>query len=480
MSMHSKPLARLTACLAASSLAATACGAPGGSEAPEPEEAEELFADFASSQEQGEAWEEFTSELEGKWAGETLNIVSVDDPWMPAYEEVIPAFEELTGAEINTSVFSYDATYSRELLLGDNQSSEADIFVFDMPWVGQFAGSEYVEPLDDLLEETPDELVDYDDFFQVMRDGAEWEGEIVGLPFAPYNVVNMYNTNLLDQAGVEPPRTYDDLVEVSRAVTEEVDETHGVAMNNQSGSAVGQAYFEYIYNMGGKPFESMHPDSDDYYADMTPQFTSEESLAVVELFEELLPYQPPGKLNMAWNERFNAFATGQVATISTWNYNVPEAADPETSAVVDEFEVQAPLRKDESVELNTPIGGWEMGINRFSKQKEMAWDFMLWFTSPQIGAQFASQGGFPARYSVLNNEDLMDQYPYYTVLQDIVDTAFPAFRPQIRESFEIINTLGTWIAKVLSGELEAEEAMTRADEEIGKMLDDAGYNVDLP
>jgi hypothetical protein len=44
----------------------------------------------------------------------------------------------------------------------------------------------------------------------------------------------------------------------------------GTALNNQRGAAVGQAYFEYIFNFGGKAFNSMYPGSPDQYADMTP------------------------------------------------------------------------------------------------------------------------------------------------------------------------------------------------------------------
>jgi hypothetical protein len=48
-------------------------------------------------------------------------------------------------------------------------------------------------------------------------------------------------------------------VRVARTVTEKVPGTAGVVLNNETGAAAGQAYFEYIHNMGGRPFPGMHP-----------------------------------------------------------------------------------------------------------------------------------------------------------------------------------------------------------------------------
>ena len=88
--------------------------------------------------------------------------------------------------------------------------------------------------------------------------------------------------------------------------------------------------------------------------------------------------------------------------------------------------------------------------------------------------------GFPARESTLANADLNAQYPWYSTLKEVIPTAFADCRPRNNESFNIINTLGTYISKATSGEMTTEEAMKAADLEIGTMLKTAGYNVTLP
>jgi multiple sugar transport system substrate-binding protein len=121
-----------------------------------------------------------------------------------------------------------------------------------------------------------------------------------------------------------------------------------------------------------------------------------------------------------------------------------------------------------------------MGINKAGTQKDLAWDYMQWFTAAPTNVEFAKLGGFPNRQSTLDNAELNAQYPWYATLKEVIPTAFADCRPRNNESFNIINTLGTYISKAMSGEMTTEDAMKAADQDIGMMLKNAGYTVNLP
>ncbi len=118
-----------------------------------------------------------------------------------------------------------------------------------------------------------------------------------------------------------------------------------------------------------------------------------------------------------------------------------------------------------------------MGVNAFSQQKDMAWDFTLWFSTPAVNGAFMNNGGFAARYSVSKNANLVQKYPWLKVQQDVVDTAFPAFRPQVPEAFEIMKKLGDNIGSYLAGQADLDTAMGNADSQLGTLLKNAGYTV---
>lgn len=435
------------------------------------------IADMSPSDAAKTAFTKFETGLKGKYNGKTLKIIGVKDPWLPAFTKSTEAFTKLTGAKVTFENYAYDDTYSKEILLGQEKSSAADIIMFDIPWVGKFAQTGFVEPLDDRIAAADKDLIMYDDFYKVMADAAKWDGKTIGVPFAPYFIMMLSNKEVLSQAGVTVPKTIDEFTAACKTIKEKTG-VAGTAINNQTGTAVGQAYFEWIYNMGGKPFTSETPDNTtgDYYSDMTPQFSSAESKKTVQMFKDLINCEPSGATNIAWQERYSAFATGQAAMISPWNYDIPPLDDPAQSAVAGKYEVSTVPVAD-GVKLNTPVGGWMMGINSFSTEKDMAWDFTQWFSSPAVNAFFMSNGGFAARYSVSKNADLVKQYPWLSIQQQVVDTAFPAFRPQVPEAFEIMKTLGDNIGSFLAGQASLDDAMAKADSDIGGMLKQAGYTV---
>ena len=423
-----------------------------------------------------QAWAQFTKELKGKYNGKSMRIIMINDPFVPAFQKMIGNFESVSGAKVSIDQYAYNPTYDKEVLAGTQHSSTYDITVFDLPWMQKFVP--YVDPLNSYIAKTDPNLLQYNDFFRVMRQGSTWNGQVVGFPFAPYFVLQHYNTKVYSALGLKPAKTLTQFVANAKAANKSAKfpSVYGTAMNNQAGSAVGQAFFEYIYSFaGGKPFKSEYPGSTSPYANMTPMFASSQGLAVVNFLKSLLPYEPTGALNIDWTQRQSDFNTGRVADVNQWDVTTPSASDPSQSTVANSYATAA---FPTNGLLTTQVGGWTMGINKYGTQKSMAWDFIKWFTSPESSVTFAQDGGFPARTSALADATLVKQYPWYNTLRDVVPTAFADCRPRISDSFTIINTLGTYISKALAGSLSAKQAMLDADHDIGTLLKSHGYKVD--
>jgi multiple sugar transport system substrate-binding protein len=409
-------------------------------------------------------WNQFVTSLKGKYSGKTLHVIAISDPFVPAFQDMGKEFKSLTGANVVVDAYPYDAVY--------------DVIVFDVPWTQAFVPC--TEHLNQRLAKENPTLIQYNDFFPVMRTAVDWKGQTIGLPFAPYFVLQHYNTKVYSGIGLKPAKTLTQFIANANVANKNsrFSSVYGTAMNNQAGSPVGQAFFEYIYNFpGGKPFESMYPGTKDAYANMTPLFASKQGLAVIDLFKKLIAYEPPGALNIAWGERQSYFNTGKIAAVNQWDVTTPSASDPKTSTVGDSFATAA---FPTNGKLVTQVGGWSMGINKYGTQKDMTWDFMKWFTSPETSVEFALAGGFPPRTSSLSNKELLAKYAWYDTLKQVIPTAFADCRPRITESFDIINTLGTYISKALTGSMTPKAAMTAADREIGKMLKKRGYKVNSP
>jgi multiple sugar transport system substrate-binding protein len=432
-----------------------------------------LFALLATGLAQGVDWQQ---EL-GDYQGKTLRIIMIQDPWVGAFDTINKQFEELTGAKVVIDSFGYDQTHEKEILVGASGSSEYDVVVLDSPWIGEFAEGGFVEDLSARIEEDAN-VVQFDDFVPAFQTVAEWNGEIVGMPFGAYFVLLHYRTDLFDQAGLNPPSTIDEFKEAADHFTNNPDfrNLHGTALNNQRGAPIGQAWFEYIWNFGGKPFESMYPGSPDPYADMTPLLDSPESIAVVEFFKEMLQYQPPGAENFAWDERATTFSVGRTAMVNAWSVRTPLFVRPDQSSVADKFATSM-FPSIEGQDPVAPLGGWVMGINKHSEQKELAWDYIKWFTSPEIHKAFVLEGGPPSRLSTLKDPEVNEAQPWAETIFESQASTYAEARPRIPEAFEIIDTIGFYVSQAVQGQLPVEEAMRQADQDVAELLKENGYNV---
>ena len=422
---------------------------------------------------QGVDW---TKELK-KADGKTLRIIMIQDPWVKAFGTINQEFEKLTGAKVTIDSFSYDDTYQKEVLLGNSKSDAYDVVVLDSPWVGQFAQSGGVDDLKERIDANK-QVVAWDDFVPSFIQVADWKGKIVGIPFGAYFVLWNYRSDLFQQAGLPKPVPLDDYNTQAKFFTkhDKFPGIFGAALNNQRGSGVGQAYFEFIFNFGGKPFASLYPGSPDPYADMTPMLNSPESIATVQFFKDMLAYEPPGALNMGWDQRANAFASGRVAMAAEWSVRQLFYDDPSRSKIAGKYDTQIFPHK-ESVEPCPPLGGWVMGINSNSKQKELAWDYIKWFTSQETHKKFVLLGGPPSRLSTMQDSEILSKLPWVKTVYESQSKTFADCRPRIPESFQIIDTIGLRISEALQGQVSIEDAMKRANDEITTLLKGKGYKM---
>lgn len=413
----------------------------------------------------------------GDYEGQTLRIIMIQDPWVDAFDVINEQFEALTGARVIIDSFGYDETYNKEVLAGSSGSDEYDVIVLDSPWIGQFAESGFVEDLTPYVEADAD-IVQFDDFVEVFQEVAEWNGEITGIPFGAYFIMNHYRADLFEEAGLDPIETIDDFIAAAEFFTDNPDHPNlfGTALNNQRGAPIGQAWFEYIWNFGGRPFESTYPGSPDPYADMTPLIDSPESIAVVEFFIDMLQYQPNGAENFAWDERATTFSVGRTAMVNAWSVRTPGFTNPEQSAVGDVFSTTMFPYVD-GVDPVPPLGGWVMGMNPNANQKDLAWDYIKWFTSPETHKAFVLEGGPPSRISTLQDDEVLAAQPWAATLFESQALSYPEVRPRIPEAFEIIDTIGLYVSQAVQGQLTPEEAMRQADEAVADLLRENGYVV---
>lgn len=437
-------------------LVLAACGG-GTAEVAEVEEAAPVEEEAAQAEEEAAPAEEEAAEEEmpeQPFAGTELVLGSMTDQFVSGFRHLIPMFEEETGIKITMDELGYVDLYQKLTADFVAETGNYDLMTMDIVWSGEYAANGYTVPLDDYMARDEAEL-ELDDIMPVSWTLGEWEGEHWAYPLAGYANVLNYRKDILEEAGITPPATQQELLAASEALTDADNDFYGIALLGAKGPAVAQDYMAWVQQHGGTILDEAG----------NPALNSAENVEILEFFGSLFDYAPPGATDYWWDQRETAFRTGNVALMEGWSIARAGYEDPEISTVVGNVDIAlAPVT--EGMEPMYGFGGWGIGINSDSDDPDAAWEFIKWLSSPEIQKEWIRHDGAPIRRSTLEDPELNAEYPWFPILLEAFENGDGDYRPRIPQYSIIQDALGTAANSYLVGELTAQEALDAAQAQV--------------
>jgi multiple sugar transport system substrate-binding protein len=390
------------------------------------------------------------------FAGTQLVLASMTDQYVAAFRALIPKFEEETGIKITMDELGYVDLYQKLTADFVGHTANYDLMTVDIVWSGEYAANKYTLPLDDFMERDKDQL-QLDDIMPVSWTLGEYEGKHWAYPLAGYANVLNYRKDVLAEAGIEPPKTQEELLTAAEKLTKADQDFYGVALLGARGSAVAQDYMAWVQQFGGSILDK----------DGKPKFNTPEHVKILEHFGSLFKYAPPGSTDYWWDQRETAFRSGKVAMMEGWSIARAGYENPEISSIVGKVDITlAPV--GEGVEPKYGFGGWGIGINADStkQEQEAAWEFIKWLSSPEIQKEWIRNDGAPIRRSTLEDAELNKEYPWFPLLLESFEKGDGDYRPRIPQYSIIQDALGTAVNGYLVGEMSAQEALDQAQAQV--------------
>jgi multiple sugar transport system substrate-binding protein len=396
-------------------------------------------------------------------SGVTLNLASMNDQFSAVLAQIAPEFKEATGAELKVDIMDYGSLLTKTTADFVGKTAGYDLITMDIVWAGQFAANGYTVDLTDLIKRDAKELETADIYPKLMDALGNYKGKQVAYPFAGYANVLAYRKDLFDAAGLKAPETMEDLVDAAYKLTDPAKKQFGFVANGQKGPAVAQDWMQYNAEMGGAILDK----------DGKPALNSEANIKSLTVYRDLFKKAaPPGAADYDWGGREESFRQGIAATMQTWSVGAPGYYDPKTSKVVGKVAI-ALAPRGKGLPKIYGIGGWGMAINADAKdkQKEAAWTFIKWVTSPKIQKEMNMLGaGSYIRKSTVADKELNAKYPFLPVINEVFENGDGDYRPRIPEYPEIQDILGTAVNSVLVGTTEPKAALDAAQEAAAKLF----------
>jgi multiple sugar transport system substrate-binding protein len=367
-------------------------------------------------------------------------------------------YEAQHGVKLTIAEFPYANLFEKELVDLVNRTGAYDIIMLDDPWFPRFTAVEaYLTDLGPLYEQRgltgPDE-----DFVKtslaLCRHPYE-TGRPYALPYVGNSQLYFYRKDLFAKYHLRPPSRWDDVLAAARVVKEK-EKIHGYVMRAAQGNAVVADFLPLFWAFGAEMFDAAG----------RPAVNSPEGVAALRFMIELGQYSPPGYVSFNADEVSAHLLQGTAAQSINWPAWISAFRDPTKSKVIGQVEITTVPGQARPGQAE--IGNWLLAIPQAARNPEAAFDFLLWATGPEQMRQSARRGNPPTRVSVFNDPELQAQYPSYPVQLTSLETSRP--RPRTPLWNEIENAFGIYLSKANSGGLSPEEAMSQANEELGRIL----------
>lgn len=364
----------------------------------------------------------------------------------PYFEKVAAAFEaENPDIDINIEVVPWDTLLQR--LTTDIAGGVApDLSIIGTRWLLDFAEQGIAEPLDGYL--TPEFK---DTFIDTFMAPSVIDGQIMGLPVAASARAMMINMDLFEQAGAEPPETWDQLYDAAKKISA-LPDAYGLGM--QGKEIETDAYFYYgLWTHGGDILKE----------DGSSGLDSDAAIETAKLYKQMIDegLTQPSPTNYNREEVFNLFKQGNLGVIFTFPMLIPQI-------------------KEEAPDLNYKIMPFpEAGAKATygvtdtlmmfadSDVKDAAWKFIEFAYKDEYRSEFDRGEGFLPVTKGVAAED------YYSTDPDVAGFAaglpYAKFAPTIANWEEIADTTVRALQRIYLGEATPEEALGAAAAEINEI-----------
>jgi multiple sugar transport system substrate-binding protein len=375
-------------------------------------------------------------------------------------------YEAQTGVHINIAEFPYSNLFEKELVDLNARTGAYDLIMLDDPWFPRFTTQEFLTDLTPLYRKRGQSGPD-DDFvppsIALCRHPYE-TGTLYALPYVGNSQLFFYRKDILQKYDLKEPATWDDVLAAARVIQEREsagapggERVYGYVMRAAQGNAVVADFMPIFWAFGAEMFD----------AGGRPTVNSPEGVAALRFMLELGKYSPPGYQGFNADEVSAHLLQGTAAMSINWPAWISAFSDPSKSKVTGrmEFAVLPGARQPGRAE----IGNWLISIPRDAANKEAAFDFLVWATSPEQMKRSAMRGNPPTRRSVFKDAELLARFPSYPAQLNSLETSRP--RPRTPLWNEIENTFGIFLSKANSGELSPEDAMNQANAEITRIVE---------
>ncbi len=329
-----------------------------------------------------------------------------------------------------------------------NAQTKSDAYTIlnlDVVWTSEFASNQWILPL-------PKDQFPTDKMLAPTVATATYFNKLYAVPNASDGGLLYYRTDLLSAAGLQPPKTWSDMLADCKKI-------QAMPQGKGLGCYAGQFekyegltvnFAEAVQSAGG------HILTSDGKADVNTPEAKKGLSFLADGFKQ--GYIPKEAITYKEEEGRRAFQDGKLIFHRQWPYQYALANKTDgSSKVAGKFAV-APLPGADGPGSSS-LGGHNLAISSFAKNKGTALDFMKWLTTEdRQKEQLKIASNAPVFASLYDDPDLQKQFPYLSMLKASILSAQP--RPKAPNYGDVTAVIQDNAYAALKGDKTVDQALS--------------------
>jgi len=371
----------------------------------------------------------------------SLRFVTWRSEAAEVWEGLIGDFERRhPGVKVIREVGPHSSTEFHDLVTQKlrNRDRDLDVFFMDVIWPGEFAAAGWALPLDEYFSVSQQK-----EFLTAPIEATRYRGRIYGVPLFVDAGMLYFRKDLLAKYQLEPPHTWPVLVEQAKRILAQERDPYLTGYSAQFKQYEGLVcnMMEFIMSNGAtlwdeKTLKSTLASS---RASEAVRFVRDQIIRTIS-HRGVLAYQEPESLAL--------FIQGKALFHRNWPYAWEVANDPQRSKIAGHVGV-IPLPSFPGHTSVATLGGWQLGISRFSRNPRLAWQFVEFMTSREAQKQIAlATGRGPARAALYSDPEVLAKYPHFSARYETFILAEP--RPRTPVYLPLSNIMQRYFSSAIA------------------------------
>lgn len=353
------------------------------------------------------------------------------------------------------------------------RATDIDVIGGDIIWTAEFAEKGWIQDLSSRFYNA----YDPGDFLDAAMNSAIYRYRVRAVPWFTAAGMLYYRKDLLEKSGFGgPPKTWDELREMATKVKQDAGTKYGFVFQGAQYEGGVTNALEYIWGAGGRvltgnvsvagAFGMVVVDPNVVVVD------NENAARGLNIARSLIVdgVAPEAVTHFREQDAFQAFLAGDAVFMRNWPFVYGLIDNTELSSITQDQVAIAPIPVASEKERSySCLGGWNLMINAFSRNKDAAWEFIRYASAPEQQKRRAIEGSFlPTLKTLYQDEEVLQEVPVARLGMNAITNSrvrpispyYSDMSPRIAQAFN----------QVLEGKLTGEKAVERLQRELQAIL----------